>query len=80
MSREWPAEGTIYTETIVYTAPERYLADAPYQLAIIETRDHQRFTVRIVVDSVNEKANVGEQIRFAEERDGVAYYRRVRSV
>jgi uncharacterized OB-fold protein len=77
MNKQWPAEGIVYTETVVHTPPERYLSDAPYQLAIMETIDGQRFTVRIAVDSPSEKAAIGEQIRFKEECDGVAYYRRV---
>ncbi len=27
--------GTVYTETVVFAAPEQFVADAPYQLAII---------------------------------------------
>ena len=28
--------GTIYTETVVYSPPEAYVNDVPYQLAIVE--------------------------------------------
>ena len=27
--------GTIYTDTVVYLAPERFAADVPYQVAIV---------------------------------------------
>ncbi len=27
--------GTVYTETVVYSAPEAFVQDAPYQVAIV---------------------------------------------
>ena len=36
MSLETGAEGIAYTETTVYSVPEAYVKDAPYQLAILE--------------------------------------------
>jgi uncharacterized OB-fold protein len=65
-------DGTVYTETIVHAAPEQYAADAPYQLAIIDLDNGAgRITARIL-----ERAQIGERVRFIEERDGVAYYRK----
>lgn len=66
------ADGVIYTETVVHTPPERYAADAPYQLAIVDLDTGERLTVRIL----NERAYVGERVVFVEERDGVLYYRK----
>lgn len=79
MNSDWPPEGTVYTETVVHTPPERYVSDAPYQLAIIETRDGKRFTVRILLDSLDERIQIGERASFIEERGGVAFYRRARN-
>ena len=31
-----PGSGTVYTETVVYSPPEAYVNDVPYQLAIVE--------------------------------------------
>ena len=31
--------GTIYTETVVYSPPEAFVNDVPYQLAIVELDD-----------------------------------------
>lgn len=62
---------TVYTETVVHAAPEQFVADAPYQLAIIE-EDGVRSTVRIA----GERVNIGEQVEFAEDRSGVAFYRK----
>jgi uncharacterized OB-fold protein len=64
-------DGVVYTETIVHAAPEQYAADAPYQLAIIELDDGVRITGRIL-----ERAQIGDRVRFVEERNGVAYYRK----
>jgi uncharacterized OB-fold protein len=64
-------DGVVYTETIVHAAPEQYAADAPYQLAIIELDDGIRITGRIL-----ERAQIGDRVRFVEERNGVAYYRK----
>ena len=36
MSLETGTEGIAYTETTVYSVPEAYVKDAPYQLAIVE--------------------------------------------
>jgi len=57
------------TETIVHAAPEQYAADAPYQLAIIELDGGGRITARII-----NRAQIGERVRFVEERGGVAFY------
>ena len=61
----------VYTETIVHAAPEQYAADAPYQLAIIDL-DHNggRITARIL-----DRAQIGDRVRFVEERNGVSFYR-----
>ena len=64
-------DGVVYTETIVHAAPEQYAADAPYQLAIIELDDGIRITGRIL-----ERSQIGDRVRFVEERNGVAYYRK----
>jgi uncharacterized OB-fold protein len=39
--------GTVYTETVVHAAPERFTADAPYQVAIVELESGGRCTARI---------------------------------
>jgi uncharacterized OB-fold protein len=64
-------DGVVYTETVVHAAPEQYTADAPYQLAIIELDGGGRVTGRIL-----DRAQIGERVRFVEERNGVGYYRK----
>ena len=63
--------GTVYTETVVWSAPERWVADAPYQIAIVDVGD-RRVTARIV----GERVAIGDVVEFVEERDGVAYFRK----
>jgi len=64
--------GTVYTETVVHAAPEQFVADAPYQLAIIVGKDGARATVRIS----GERVSIGDAVEFAEDRSGIAFYRK----
>lgn len=40
-------QGTVYTETIIHSAPEQFAAEAPYQLALVEFAGGERLLVRI---------------------------------
>ena len=62
----------VYTETVVWSAPEAFMKDAPYQLAIVLLDDGGRVTARILGDRVR----IGDDVSFAESRDGVPYYRK----
>jgi len=64
--------GTVYTETMVYSAPEMYVNDVPYQLAIIQLDEGRRVTGRIV----GERAFIGERVDFIELRNEVPYFRK----
>lgn len=66
--------GTVYTETVVHAAPAQFVADAPYQLAIISLDDGGRRTGRISGDRVK----IGDAVEFAEERNGTAFFRKPR--
>jgi len=63
---------TVYTETVVHAAPEQFVAAAPYQLAIVIGEDGSRATVRIT----GERVAIGDRVQFAEDRGGIAFYRR----
>lgn len=65
--------GTIYTETVVYLAPEAFANDVPYQVAIVTLRDGSRVTGRIL----GERAAIDDRVEQVELRDGVPYFRRV---
>ena len=63
---------TVYTETVVHAAPEQFVAAAPYQLAIVIHENGSRATVRIA----GERVAIGDRVQFAEDRGGIAFYRR----
>ena len=69
-------DGVVYTETIVYSPPEQYAADAPYQLAIIDLDSGRRLTARVLGKEPHERARTGDRVLFVEDCDGVAYYRK----
>jgi uncharacterized OB-fold protein len=64
--------GTVYTETVVYSPPEVYVSDVPYQLAIIELENGHRVTARLN----GERAHVGDRVSFAEFRNNVPFFRK----
>ncbi len=64
--------GTVYTETVVYSPPEAYANDVPYQLAIVELDGGRRITGRIG----GERARIGDRVTFAEFRNNVPFFRK----
>jgi uncharacterized OB-fold protein len=65
--------GTVYTETVIYSAPEAFAKDAPYQSAIVSLDGGGRVTGRILGDRVA----IDDRVREVEDRDGVPYFRKV---
>jgi uncharacterized OB-fold protein len=66
---------TVYTEAVVHSAPEAFLKDAPYQIAIVIRDDGSRVTGRIL----GERVAIGDPVELVETRDGIPYFRRARS-
>jgi len=64
--------GIVYTETVVFAPPEQFVADAPYQLAIISLEDGKRLTARIDGDRVA----IGDPVNFIEDRSGIPFFRK----
>ena len=64
--------GVVYTETVVHAAPAQFVADAPYQLAIVDLEGGERRTVRVLGDRVR----IGDAVEFAEDRHGIAFFRK----
>ena len=60
----------VYTETVVHSAPEAYVNEAPYQIAIVVRDDGSRVTGRILGDRVS----IDDQVELAETRNGVPYF------
>lgn len=64
--------GTIYTETVVYSAPEAFVQDAPYQSAIVSLDEGGRITGRIL----GERVSIDDRVEEVETRDGIPYFRK----
>ncbi len=64
--------GKVYTETVVWSPPEAYVKDAPYQLAIVDLDQGGRLTARILGDRVQ----IGDGVSLVEYRVGVPYFRK----
>ena len=62
--------GIIYTETVVHSAPEAFVADAPYQLVIVTLQDGKRVTGRIA----GERVAIDDTVVLKEERNGVPFF------
>jgi uncharacterized OB-fold protein len=64
--------GAVYTETVIYSAPEAFAAEAPYQTAIVSLEAGGRVTVRIEGDRVT----IGDRVVEAESRNGIPFFRK----
>ena len=67
-----PGSGVVYTETVIYAAPEQFVSDAPYQLAIVTLDSGRRLTARITGD----RAQIGDAVEFIEFRNGIPFFRK----
>jgi uncharacterized OB-fold protein len=63
---------SVYTETVVHSAPAAFAAEAPYQIAIVELESGDRLTVRID----GERVAIGDPVEFVEYRNSIPFYRR----
>jgi uncharacterized protein len=79
MQESGPGEGRVYTETIVHSAPEQFVSDAPYQIAIVDLNDGVRLTVRVLGKEPDDRVRIGDCVLFVEERQGTLYYRKARA-
>lgn len=65
--------GTVYTESVVYAAPEALVGEAPYQIAIVVHDDGSRVTARLT----GERVAIGDTVEFVERRGGAPIYKKV---
>jgi len=65
--------GTVYTETVVFSPPEAYVNDVPYQLAIIELENGKKTTARVM----GERVSIGDRVALAETHDDVQYFQKL---
>jgi uncharacterized OB-fold protein len=71
-----PGPGVVYTETVVYSPPEAFAREAPYQLAIIALDDGERITARIVAASDLDRVQIGDRAEFVEFRNEIPFYKK----
>ena len=64
--------GIVYTETVVHAAPAQFVAEAPYQLAIVSLGESGRLTVRVD----GERVAIGDRVDFLEDRNGIPFFRK----
>jgi uncharacterized OB-fold protein len=62
--------GVIYTETAVYAAPEAYVSEAPYQIAIVALDEGGKVTGRIRGEAVV----IGDRVELLESAGGVPVF------
>lgn len=65
--------GTVYTDTIVRAAPERFASEAPYQVIIVTLDDGGRVTARVE----GETLAIGDRVIEVEPRAGVPWFRKL---
>ena len=63
-------KGTVYTETVVWSPPEAFAKDVPYQLVIVTLEDGHRVTGRTTAS----RLAIGDAVELAEERNGIPYF------
>lgn len=66
-------KGIIYTETVVHAAPERFTADAPYQVAIVDIEGGGRLTARIA----GERVAIGDAVLETENSEGIPFFKKL---
>ena len=64
--------GTVYTETVIYAAPEAFVNEAPYQTAIVTLDGGGRVSGRIE----GNRAKIDDRVVEVEERGGVPFFKK----
>ena len=65
--------GTVYTETVIYSAAEAFTADVPFQTAIVTLDSGGRVTCRIL----GERVSIDDRVARVETRSGVPFFRKI---
>lgn len=66
--------GVIYTETLVHSAPEQFIGDAPYQLVIVTLGETgNKVTGRMTPP---DRVVIGDHVEFDCDRNGTPYFRK----
>jgi len=65
--------GAVYTETVVYLAPEAFASDVPYQVVIVTFENGSRSTGRVL----GVRVAIDDRVEQIETRDGVPFFRKI---
>ena len=65
--------GMIYTETLVHSAPEQFVNEAPYQLVIVTLESGGKITGRL---ATNDRVVIGDHVDYVEHRNGTPYFKK----
>jgi uncharacterized OB-fold protein len=65
--------GVVYTETVIHSAPEKFVHEAPYQTVIVTLGDGSRVTGR--VDGA--RVEIDDRVAEVEIRAGVPFFRKI---
>lgn len=65
--------GVVYTETVIHSAPEAFVKDAPYQTAIVTLAEGSRLTCRIE----GARVAIDDRVSEVETRAGVPFFRKI---
>ncbi|HLK62994.1 MAG TPA: OB-fold domain-containing protein [Bryobacteraceae bacterium] len=76
--------GTVYTETVIYSAPEAFAKDVPYQTAIVSLEDGGSATGRVTARIMGDRVAIGDHVVEVEPGEarapqmaGVPFFRKV---
>lgn len=75
--------GTVYTETVIYSAPEAFAKDVPYQTAIVSLDRDGPDTGRVTARIVGDRVAIGDLVVEVEPGEaaghmaGVPFFRKV---
>ena len=65
--------GVVYTETVIHSAPEAFVSEAPYQTAIVALDEGGRITARIQ----GPRVSIDDRVAEVEVRAGVPFFRKI---
>jgi uncharacterized OB-fold protein len=67
-----PGPGVVYTETTVFSPPEQFVNEAPYQVIIVTLDSGGRLTGRVEGD----KVAIGDRVDYAGDRNGIPFFKK----
>jgi uncharacterized OB-fold protein len=64
--------GTVYTDTVVHAAAERFAAETPFQVIIVDLEGGGRVTARVD----GERLSIGDPVIETDSGDHVPHFRK----